>query len=480
MKLFNESLTNRFYTLERNIKSKSNSFYDSYLDLLEATLKYFLDENEMGYDDAKTCGYLVKEESIKAFLVDTLKLDDYTYAKLPNYIKKCNDHKHKKEKWLQVEGVINFLKVYFDFVNYYLDYIKAVRIEFNAEYFTSIFGETERLNAEYKNEVLKLKDELKESYENNKLSEPDIEQYKLLLSDKDIELLNLDEQNQQLQAQISILKDIKLNSMEEKLNKTIDLLNNLTQSVIENRAVSIAIGESIIGQDITESSYMEKATESIKKKNKSVIGTLENQQQILGLLDNKFKNVSCDDLLFLAEKSRDIKDFSTAQEYYKGVLSLNPKNWKAFFYSSALTAYIPNFDADFTFYLLNRRRLYFATLELLERFDPIENDYLSCLDMFQSDIDTISSNLLQNKKRYIEGKCRIIYDFQYVVNQVFTIAKNHNSEKNMKNSANLLIDYLNNMKIEIDSSISNDDFKEICNYSDNKYLFKYKTYTVKD
>ena len=65
--LFNESLTTRFTTLERNIKSKSNSFYDSYLDLLEATIKYFLDENNITYDDSRTCGYLVKEESIKNF-----------------------------------------------------------------------------------------------------------------------------------------------------------------------------------------------------------------------------------------------------------------------------------------------------------------------------------------------------------------------------------------------------------------------------
>ena len=40
--LFNESLTMRYKTLERNIKAKSNSFYDSYLDLLESTIKYFL------------------------------------------------------------------------------------------------------------------------------------------------------------------------------------------------------------------------------------------------------------------------------------------------------------------------------------------------------------------------------------------------------------------------------------------------------
>ena len=61
MRLFNESLTMRFNTLERNIKSKSNSFYDSYLDLLETTIKYNLDENNIDYDDSRTCDYLVKE-----------------------------------------------------------------------------------------------------------------------------------------------------------------------------------------------------------------------------------------------------------------------------------------------------------------------------------------------------------------------------------------------------------------------------------
>lgn len=50
---------------------------------------------------------------------------------------------------------------------------------------------------------------------------------------KDIELLSLDEQNQKLMEQISILKDIKLNSMEEKLNKTIDMLNNMQDYLIE-------------------------------------------------------------------------------------------------------------------------------------------------------------------------------------------------------------------------------------------------------
>lgn len=250
MILFNDSLTMRMNTLERNIKSKSNSFYDSFLDLLEATIKYFLDENNVSYDDSRTCGYLVKEESVKNFLLVILKLDDYTYNKLPDYIKKCNGHKHKKEKNLGIESIINYLKVYFDFINYYNDYINSTRVEFNANYFSSIYGETERLNNEYKEEVQRLKDELKDSYETNKLSKQDIEQYKSLLSLKDIELLNLDEQNRLLQAQISVLKDIKISSMEEKLNKALDMLVNLNDAIQENRVATDAVYRSITGEDI--------------------------------------------------------------------------------------------------------------------------------------------------------------------------------------------------------------------------------------
>ena len=264
MNLFNESLTTRFNTLERNIKSKSNSFYDSYLDLLEATIKYFLDENGIPYDDSRTCGFIVRDENIKAFLCGVLKFDNFTYNKLPDYIKKCNDHKHKKEKNVGIEGIINYLSLYYKMVNYYLAYIKGIKIDFDADYYASIFGETERLNSEYREEVLKLKDELKEVYENNKLSEADIEKYKSLLSMKDIELLNLDEQNQQLQAQISILKDIKLNSLEEKLNQTIDMLNNMQDYLIENRIIARRTSKLIDGKDITDE---ELSAERIKLEN---------------------------------------------------------------------------------------------------------------------------------------------------------------------------------------------------------------------
>ena len=83
---------------------------------------------------------------------------------------------------------------------------------------------------------------------------------------KEIELLDLDEQNRYLQAQIDILKDIKINSMEEKLNRTIDMLNNMQDYLVENRIIARRTAKLIDGRDITDEELAEerKRLEEIK------------------------------------------------------------------------------------------------------------------------------------------------------------------------------------------------------------------------
>ena len=65
--IINETINSRFLTMETNIKSKSNSYYDSYLDLLEGTIKYILDDLNIQYDKSKTCGYIIRGDKIKIF-----------------------------------------------------------------------------------------------------------------------------------------------------------------------------------------------------------------------------------------------------------------------------------------------------------------------------------------------------------------------------------------------------------------------------
>ncbi len=79
---------------------------------------------------------------------------------------------------------------------------------------------------------------------------------KLLAFDK------MKEQNAELQKQISILKDIKLATMEEKLTKALEMLISLQESVIENRAISYAVGDTICGREMFKR-FIEKAKEEI-------------------------------------------------------------------------------------------------------------------------------------------------------------------------------------------------------------------------
>jgi hypothetical protein len=204
---------------------------------------------------------------LKAYFLEKLGVEEYTYNKMQDYTLKVNEHKHKGEKNIQVETIVNYMRVIFDATSAYA-YKKGVAIgEFNGNYFINIFGCLERENANLKAEMEGLKEELAVSVEQGKLKDGDILAYKGLLSSAELDKLSLEEQNAELQRQISKLKDIKLSSMEEKLNKTIDLLNELTASVVENRAISYAVGDTICGAEHFKS-YVERAKEELKNERK--------------------------------------------------------------------------------------------------------------------------------------------------------------------------------------------------------------------
>jgi hypothetical protein len=57
----------RYKTVESNIRNRSNSFYDSFLDLFEDTVKTILMNEDIGYD-GRTCGWKSKPEKYSIFL----------------------------------------------------------------------------------------------------------------------------------------------------------------------------------------------------------------------------------------------------------------------------------------------------------------------------------------------------------------------------------------------------------------------------
>lgn len=247
LKSINERVFNRAKTVEKNIKAASNSFYDSYLDLTEELLKTIAETANIELTTRMTCGDILRCNCFKSFLTETLKLDDYTYGKLCDYTLKINAHKHKNEKNVQIETVVNYLRVLHSLVNAFLVYKNIATVDFATDSVVASFGIMEKENTSLKTEMQKLKEELLSSVESGKLKESDIENYRNLLSQAEIDKLSLEDQNSELQRQISVLKDIKLSSMEEKLNKTIDLLLELKPAIVENRILTKAVGRKVGG-----------------------------------------------------------------------------------------------------------------------------------------------------------------------------------------------------------------------------------------
>jgi hypothetical protein len=256
------NLYERYLTLEHNIKSRSNSFYDAYLDLQEHFVKLVLAEQAFEIKVQETCGAILRKAEVKAYFMETLQIDEYTYNKMQDYTLKVNAHKHKGEKTVQIETIVNYLRVFYNAVSAYAK-SKAVDVEsFDANYYISIFGIFEKENSELRCEMEQLKEELATSVEEGKLKDSDIATYQGLLSRSELDKLSLEEQNAELHKQISKLKDIKLSSMEDKLNRTIEMLLSLQESVVENRAISYAVGDTICGSERFKE-YVEKAKEVI-------------------------------------------------------------------------------------------------------------------------------------------------------------------------------------------------------------------------
>lgn len=142
LSVISSSVYERYNTLEKNIKSKSNSYYDSYLNLVEETVKRILDSNGVLYDSTKTCGQLLKLKNICDFFVLN-NIGVETIDKLCDYIRKCNKSKHTKEMTINIDSITNQMKVYHTFTYEYLTNKNLNIPEFDMNYYLNIFGESE-------------------------------------------------------------------------------------------------------------------------------------------------------------------------------------------------------------------------------------------------------------------------------------------------------------------------------------------------
>ena len=243
-------LYERYLTVERNIKAASNSFYDAYLDMQEQFVKLVCERFAIDISVHESCGAILKKENVKDIFTKKLNIDDHTYNKMQDYTLKVNAHKHKGEKHIQIETIVSYMRVMYYAVVSFVKNITVEINEFDAQYYIDVFGCYEKENVSLKEQVLGLKEELQDSLVQHKLKDSDLEVFRSLLSQSEIEKMSLEDQNRELHKQVSKLKDIKISSMEEKLNKALDMLVNLNDEIQENRVATDAVYRSITGGDI--------------------------------------------------------------------------------------------------------------------------------------------------------------------------------------------------------------------------------------
>lgn len=247
LKIIDTRLYDRYLTLERNVKAASNSFYDSYLDLQEQFVRTVGIAFDLNVDSRETCGNLLRRPDIIEVFRNKLGLDEYTFNKMSDYTLKVNAHKHKGEKHIEIETIVSYMRVLYNATGAFCRYKKIGYRQFDAQYYIDIFDIFAKENAALREEQANLRDELKELVEQHRLSEQDIAAYQSMLTQRELDNLSLEEQNHTLQVQISKLKDIKLASLEDKLNRTIDLLLELKPAIIENRIIVRAVGSEVGG-----------------------------------------------------------------------------------------------------------------------------------------------------------------------------------------------------------------------------------------
>ena len=255
-------LYERYRTLERNIKSGSNSFYDAYLDLQEQFLRIVLEKEGVEINTGNSSGSILKNPACQNLFLTVIGVDSRTYDKMGDYALKVNSHKHKNEKRITLETILNYLKVIYDATFSYARFKGIDCPVLDVSAYAQMFGVYERENATLRIECDKLREGLSSLAEEGKLKDSDIEMLRGIAQGAELDKLSLEEQNAELQKQISILKDIKLATMEEKLTKALEMLISLQESVVENRAISYAVGDTICGSERFKR-YIEKAKEEL-------------------------------------------------------------------------------------------------------------------------------------------------------------------------------------------------------------------------
>ena len=101
--------------------------------------------------------------------------------------------------------------------------------------------------------------------EQKRLREEDMAIYRAIIQRTELGTMPFEEQNRELREQLLKLKDIQLAAMEKKLDQALAMLLDLQGSVVENRAIIYAVGDTTCGRE-RFASFVENAKKELGEK----------------------------------------------------------------------------------------------------------------------------------------------------------------------------------------------------------------------
>lgn len=287
LKYINMRVYERYQTLEKNIKASSNSFYDSYLDLEEELIRYILFDFDIEINTRRSFGEILRINEVKELLLSTLYLNEHTYNKMLDYNQKINAHKHSGEKKIELELVLKYVAIFYDFSITYARYKHIEYAPLDLEYFKNIYGSLERENQELKAELDSYKDIVNQS----ELDREEKEKYLLLFSYAELSNQSLEEQNETLRARLAELSNLK-NHIDYRLDKIDERLSRIERQGMRGQTSQpkpLTLAEQILQN--SDKSYRYLDTEQVFYKRKLTTSLVAGASIIVNIITSYFATV---------------------------------------------------------------------------------------------------------------------------------------------------------------------------------------------
>ena len=224
--LLSPNLGERYLNVEACIKTKSDSFSSSLLELLEALLKTIYREEDIKIDsEYDTAIGILKVQEFKDFCLE-IGVSSISYEKLFELAKAGNQNKHEEIVHVSLEKVLFGLKYVFEIAVKYLEY-KHVPVPdyYDSDAISELYGSTQRELLQKEKERAELLESLSVYEKNNSLLEGQYAKLKEIKEKNEVHYRSIEEKNIALSKEIDELKNIKLSTLEQKIVIIIDLLS---------------------------------------------------------------------------------------------------------------------------------------------------------------------------------------------------------------------------------------------------------------